>query len=356
VGVEVGQPVSTPAHADAVTSILASPDGKALYTVSQDRVALAWPAVGPLYAPHQMFRGARPMTAVALSPDGKTLATAGQDGVIRLWDATTARELATLPGHAGGVSALMFGTGGRLVSAGGDEQVRIWDVASGRAIYAVLQPAADLRLALSPDGKTLAIGGRKVPGFRLLNLTSPGKMRRVGEWAGEMTAVSFTPTGDHIATGDADGIVRLWDATTGEELVRGSVGVGTVDAIAFSPTGPLAAVVLNAEPRTDGEVEQGPAHQVVFLDTRDGSVPENRPQLAHPSRVTAAAFTADGGVLTAADDGNLYVWSAGSGRVVRTVRGHVDAVRGIALTTDGSAVYSAGDRSAKKWPMNGEKK
>ena len=45
----------------------------------------------------------------------------------------------------------------------------------------------------------------------------------------------------------------------------------------------------------------------------------------------------------------------GTGRVVRTVRGHVDAVRGIALASDGTAVFSAGDRSAKKWPMNEKK-
>jgi WD40 repeat protein/beta-lactamase regulating signal transducer with metallopeptidase domain len=350
IGVELGRPAGTPAHADAITSISVPPEGAALFTVSQDRVALAWPAAGPLHAPRQVFRGARPMTAVALSPDGKTLATAGQDGVIRLWDASAARELMTLPGHPGGVSVLMFGAGGFLVSAGGDEQVRIWDVASGRAVYAVLQPAADLRLALSPDGKTLAIGGRKVPGFRLLNLASPGKMRRIGDWAGGVTALSFTPSGAHIATGDTDGIVRVWDTVTGMELVRGSVGAGTVDAISFSSTGPFAAVVLNAEPRTDGEAESGPAHEVVFLDTRDGSVPESRPRLAHPSRVTAAAFTADG-LLTAADDGNLYLWNPGTGRIVRTVRGHVDAVRGIALTADGRAVFSAGDKSAKKWPM-----
>ncbi|MBN9119889.1 MAG: hypothetical protein J0I06_12135 [Planctomycetes bacterium] len=356
VGVEPGQPTGTPAHAGAVTAIFAHPDGKALFTVSQDRVALAWPAADPPQAPQRTFRGPRPMTAVALSPDGKTLATGGQDGAIRLWDAATARELMTLPGHPQGVSALVFGAGGRLVSAGADEQVRIWDTASGRAIYAVLQPTADLSLALSPDGKTLAFGGRKMAGFRLLNLTAPGKLQRIGEWAGELTALTFTPAGDRIATGDADGMVRLWDLTKGEEVARGSVGGGSVDGISFGPAGPLAAVVLNVAPRADGEVERGPAHQVVFLDTRDGSVPENRPRLSHPSRVTAASFAADGGVVTAAHDGNLYVWDGQTGRVVRTVRGHADAVRGIVPTADGTAVFSAGDRSAKKWPMTVGKK
>lgn len=351
VGVEPGQPAGTPAHAAAVTAIFAPPDGKALYTVAQDRVALSWPAAGPPQAPRQVFPGTRPMTAVALSPDGRMLATGGQDGLIRIWDASTARELMTLPGHPRGVVALVFGAGGRLVSAGADEQVRIWDIASGRAVYALLQPTVEPSLALSPDGRTLAIGGRKMPGFRLLSLASPGKMRRIGEWTGEVTALAFAPTGDRIATGDADGLVRIWDATTGQEIVRGSVGVGSVDGISFDPSGSLVAVVMNVAPRTDGETEHGPAHQVVFMEARDGSVPESRSQLAHPSQVTAAAFVTAGEVLTAARDGNLYVWNLGTGRVVRIIRGHIDAVRGIALAADGSAVFSAGDRSAKKWPM-----
>ncbi len=356
VGVEPGRPTGTPAHADAVTAILAAPDGKALYTVSQDRAVLAWPAAGPPHTPRQTFRSARPMTAVALSPDGRTLATGGLDGTIRLWDAATARELLAFPAHPrGGVTALVFGSGGRLVSAGGDEQVRVWDTATGRAVHAVLLPTADLCIALSPDGQTLAIGGRKMGGIKLLNLASPGKPRLVGQWTGEVTALAFDSTGTRLATGYADGMVRFWDAARGEEVARGAVGVGSVDAISFTPGGAVVAVVLNAVPRID-EADLAPAHEVVFVDARDGSVPRNRPRLAHPARITAVAFTADGSVLTAAHDGNLYLWDRATGRVVRTVRGHADAVRGIAPTADGTAVFSAGDRAAKKWPMTGEKK
>jgi WD40 repeat protein len=92
------------------------------------------------------------------------------------------------------------------------------------------------------------------------------------------------------------------------------------------------------------------------VDTRDGAVLDDPRSLAHPSPVTAVALTADGGLLTATQEGNLYLWNPGTGRVLRTIRGHVDAVRGIALAPDGTAVFSAGDRSAKRWPMTNDDK
>jgi WD40 repeat protein/beta-lactamase regulating signal transducer with metallopeptidase domain len=357
VGVEPGRPAGNPAHADGVVAILTPPDGTALYTVSQDGVAFAWRSAGPPQTPRLVFRNGHPMSAVALSPDGALLATAGLDGMIHLWDAATARELMTLPGHPGGVAALVFGANGRLVSAGADERVRVWDTASGRVTYTVIQATADLSIALSPDGRTLAIGGRKSQGITLVNLATGGKPRRIGEFAGEVTALAFTPAGDRVASGYANGLFRMWDANTGEEVVRGPAGTGSVDGIAFNPTGTVAAVVLNGAPRADGETESGPTHEVAFLETRDGSVLDTSRSLAHPGPITAAAFTADGHVLTAAHDGNLYLWNFRTAQVVRTIRGHIDAVRGVALTTDGTAVFSTGGRAAKKWPlMNPEKK
>lgn len=350
IGVEPGEAPAGPPHAGAVTAISATPGGTSLVTVSQDGAALAWPSAGLPQPPRRSFRSAHRMTAVALSPDGATLATGGQDGVIRLWAATTARELARLPGHRGGVSSLVFGAGGRLVSAGADERVRVWDVASGRATRTLVQPTADLRVALSPDGRTLAVGGNTIRGVTLLDLESRAKPRSLGEWAGEATSVAFHPSGGRLLTGDSDGFVRAWNLATGEELLHARVGTGSVDGLSFDAAGGVVAVVMNEGVRRD-DAASGPSHEVVFLTARDGAPAGRLRPLAHAGPVTAAAFAADGRVLTAGRDGNLYVWDPAAAKVERTIRGHVDAVRGVALTADGTAVFSAGDRTAKKWPM-----
>jgi WD40 repeat protein len=357
IGVEAGKPAGSPAHVDAIVAIHPSPEGKNLYSVSQDGLALTWPSAGPPQTSHLVFRGHHPMTAVALSPNGTMLATAGLDGMIHLWDAATARELLTLPGHIGGVSSLMFGAGTRLVSAGADERVRVWDLSSGQPIYTVIQHTAELCIALSLDGLTLAIGGRKLAGITLVDLAKGGKPFRFGESAGEITSLAFTPGGERIASGSANGWIRIWSAATGEEIVRGPVGSGSVDGISFNHDSTVAAVVLNGVPRLNAETESGPNHEVVFLDAHNGSVLDHLHPLAHPATITAAAFASAGTVLTAAHDGNLYLWNTKTARVLRIISGHVDSVRGVALVPDGSAVFSAGDRAAKKWPLGvtGEK-
>jgi WD40 repeat protein len=59
-------------------------------------------------------------------------------------------------------------------------------------------------------------------------------------------------------------------------------------------------------------------------------------------------------VLTAAGDGNLYLWDPRAGRPLRTIRGHADAVRDVAMAPDRTAAFSAGDRAVKKWLLVGE--
>ncbi|HXD89316.1 MAG TPA: M56 family metallopeptidase [Urbifossiella sp.] len=351
-GREPGQPVEQPAHIAGIVAIQNLPATRSLRTIAQDGTTLIW-TVATLQTAPAVFRTEHAVGCVALAPEGTLLAIGGRDGAIRLWDAKTARFSKQLPGHPGGVRALVFGSHGRLVSAGADERIRIWDTASGQVLHALIQPTTDQRLAMSPDGSTLAIGGGKSAGIGFVRLAEGGRPRRIGQGFGEVTALAFTPRGGRIAAGYADGAMRLLDVATGEELVRGRVA-GPVSSIAFDPTASTAAIVVNAAPAVIDEEETPPRYAVEFLDVRDGSSMGNYQELAHPGPIAAATFAARGQVLTAAGDGNLYLWDPRAGRPLRTIRGHADAVRDVAMAPDRTTAFSAGDRAVKKWLLVGE--
>ena len=341
-GVEPGLDPDTPAHAAGVTAVLPSADGSSLKTVGNDGGVLSWSANEAESAGRSFVGNQRP-TAVCVSPDGKTLAVGGQDGVVKVLDAATGVELLSIPAHTGSVISVAFGSNGRLVSAGTDERVRVWDATSGAGLLTLIQTTADLRVAVSPDGKSLAVGGRNIPGVMLVNLNSSAQPRRVGGALGDVSAVAFSPRGDCMATGYASGMVRFWDTATGQELARSSPRTGCVDAVAFAPDGGSVLAAVNADPSD----ESGPVHETIVVDARTGVVRAG--VLNHPAPVTGAAVAGDGRVVTAAHDGNVYVWD--EGRAVRVVRGHAGPVRGVALAADGSGVYTAGDRAAKRWNL-----
>ncbi len=65
---------------------------------------------------------------VVFSPNGKQLASVSYDRTVRLWDAATGAVLQTLEGHSGLVLAVAFSPNGKeLASASGDQTVRLWD-------------------------------------------------------------------------------------------------------------------------------------------------------------------------------------------------------------------------------------
>jgi WD40 repeat protein len=96
-------------------------------------------------------------TTLCWNPAGQLLALGGSDNSVRLWWPATGRR-ASLAGHEGRVSAVVFQSEKRMLSSSFDGSIRVWDVGPGapKSLLALRgHQGAVSALAVSPDGEEL---------------------------------------------------------------------------------------------------------------------------------------------------------------------------------------------------------
>jgi WD40 repeat protein len=167
-----------------------SPDGRyALSSYSKGTMVLWDVSTGKVVHTYEGNSGfGAVVRSVAFSPDGKYALSGGSDGSVRLWDVFSGAELITINGHAGfgGVWTVAFSPDGRYILSGGvsDGLVKLWDRSTGAEV------------------KT----------FR------PFAGNSVGKLEGTIRYVAFSPDGERIIAMASDSSVRIFDASTGEEI------------------------------------------------------------------------------------------------------------------------------------------
>jgi hypothetical protein len=279
-----------------------------------------------------MRLGGEDRRTFAHSPDGRLLATQDAGGwQLELWDVAAGKSLGRF-GRLGDPVALAFSPDGQtLVSAaasGHDSSaVELWDVAQ-RARVRGLDEDVNLTpftaVAVSPDGKTLALGA--------------GRGARTGRGRGPAAAA-----------------VHLWDLGTGDEIRRLAAPPGPAnpqgqarvfDCLAFSPDG-----------RTLGLVSDGRVYLWEVATGAERCQLGTLPGMDHPVRrddpaAAAAAFSPDGRTLAVScADGLVRLWDVLTGAELAPLAGHPGGAVAVRFSADGKALWTFGrDYRARTWP------
>jgi predicted NACHT family NTPase len=88
-------------------------------------------------------------------------------------------------------------------------------------------------VAFSPDGKTLATGGRSNT-VKLWDVASGKELATLKGHTNHANSVAFSPDGKTLATGSDDHIVKLWDVASRQELAALKGHTSEVYSVAYS--------------------------------------------------------------------------------------------------------------------------
>jgi WD40 repeat protein len=320
---------TTMATGDAVSALAFGTGGTTLASAESDGATELWNVTTQTQTGAALtVQGSAGVTALAFSPAADALATGNGNGSIQLWNPAGFHQpsaplalgsVGVAAAAAGHTPAAFSADGGLLATSNGHGTARVWNVTARRPVG--LPMGSDhivTALALSPDGKTLAVAGS---GVQLWQTASGQRLGTTLPPAGNSRyrAVAFSPDGTMLTTLGADGTARIWDVATQQQAgapmtVDGPGAAG--GAVAFSPDGRTLATA-----GAGGQVE------LWSVATRQRL---GKPMAASPG-TTMLTFSPDGGTLaTAASDGSVRLWNVTTQQEI-----------GAPMTADAQPVYAA---------------
>ena len=376
-------------HLSGVVALKFSPDGGTLASGSVDGTVRFWRIETQEALPMHITGHTESVKAVAFLDDGSMLTSVAFNGVITLWDLRTLKRTdIEIPERGDMLSGAAFSPNGtRLasVSATGriyfdpgrgesfststhtdENRVILTDVKTGDQVATFKVPQGgrhrEARLAFSPDGERIALGGSG--NIRVWNtavtdkdvfldipLTEDVPIPENGNgefppglpphglhhFAVEVSALVFTPDGKKLISGAMNGQVQMWDAETGVPLAPFLEGDDPESMIEGNSISFRDAITTLAYVADKGLLAIGSYRGTRLLGRhRQIGLKEI------PRGAKCLVFSPDRTVLVATFGSRIELWELATGDKLKTLDGQTAFVEILLFSPDGKVLVSAG--------------
>ncbi len=149
-------------HTLGVTSLAITPDGKTLISGSYDKTIRLWdPQKG--IQKSTLTGHDSPVRSIAISPNGKTLASGGgslntnSDKTVKLWNLETGEVKSSIQGNKSVISFLRFTPDGKYLVNATDPKINVWSLDTGKLVnrFSVSDIEGITSVSLGKDGKSV---------------------------------------------------------------------------------------------------------------------------------------------------------------------------------------------------------
>ncbi|MDE0313425.1 MAG: sigma-70 family RNA polymerase sigma factor [Candidatus Poribacteria bacterium] len=327
-----------------VRGLAFSPDGKTIASGDGDGTIRFWDA--RTGNPKNTFTGhSEEVCSVALNPNGDIIASGCNTGIIRLWDADTRQLIKTLDGSKNGYIAVIrstvFSPDGKTLFCGTDMGIHLWNIHTGehkRMLTGHTDVVNVNTIALSSDGNILASGSWDNT-IRLWDAHTGEHKKTLTGHTGRVATIAFSPDGKTLAIGGRENnTIRLWDVDTGKTKMILTGHTYLVEVVSFSSDGKTLA---------SGSWD----HTIRLWDVDTG---KTKMILGHTDWVYSLAFSPDGKTLASGCiDATINLWDIDTGENKKTLIGHTSNVKGVAFSPDGKTLVSGSrDGSVLVWEID----